>query len=146
MSRNNSPTFPSLHQCHSSFSNPSVALPTSQLILQPFSCFTNDTANSPTLLSLLLCHTLFTYVTWRAVPVMNIVLHFFVLAQGKYLRPFLYLQWHSRKQQILSHPPTPFKYFRGKILLTRQTDYNLVRCQFMKYRSTASIWFSKCLN
>ena len=31
-----SPTFPSLHLRHSTFSNPSVTLPTSQLILQPF--------------------------------------------------------------------------------------------------------------
>ena len=61
-----SPTFPSLHLHHSSFSNPSVALPTSQLILQPFRCFTYVAAHSPTLLSLLLRHRLFTYVTWRA--------------------------------------------------------------------------------
>ena len=38
---------------HSSFFNPCVALPTSQLILQP-------------LLSLPLHHRLFTYITWRA--------------------------------------------------------------------------------
>ena len=24
--------------------------------------------------------------------------------------------------------------------------FNLLRCQFMRYRSTASVWFSKCLN
>ena len=36
-SRAHSPTFPSLHLRHNSFSNPFVALPTSQLILQPFS-------------------------------------------------------------------------------------------------------------
>ena len=36
------PTFPSLHLRHNSFSNPSIALPTSQLILQPFSCFTTS--------------------------------------------------------------------------------------------------------
>ena len=35
-----SPTFPSLHLRHNPFSNTSVALPTSQLILQPFLCFT----------------------------------------------------------------------------------------------------------
>ena len=35
-----SPTLTSLHLRHSSFSNPSAALPTSQLILQPFRCFT----------------------------------------------------------------------------------------------------------
>ena len=65
MGRAHSPTFPSLHLRHSSFSNPSVTLPTSQLILQPFRCFTYVTVHSPTLLSLLLGHRLFTYVTWR---------------------------------------------------------------------------------
>ena len=55
-SRAHSPTFPSLHLRHSPFSNPSVALPTPQLILQPFRCFTYITAHSPTLLSLLLSH------------------------------------------------------------------------------------------
>ena len=68
MSRAHSPTFPSLHLCHNSFSNPSIALPTSQLIPQPFCCFTYVTAHSPTLLSLFLRHRLFTYVTWRANP------------------------------------------------------------------------------
>ena len=60
------PSFPSLDLLHSSFSNPSLALPTSQLILQPLRCFTYVTAHSPTLLSLLICHRIFTYVTWRA--------------------------------------------------------------------------------
>ena len=40
--------------------------PTSQFILQPFRCYTYVTAHSPNLLSLLLSHRLFTYVTWRA--------------------------------------------------------------------------------
>ena len=57
-------TFPSLHLRHSPFSNPSVALPTSHIILQPFRCFTYITAHSPNLLSVLLHHKLFTYVTW----------------------------------------------------------------------------------
>ena len=35
-SRVHSPTFLSIHLCHNSFSNPSVASPTSQFILQPF--------------------------------------------------------------------------------------------------------------
>ena len=51
---------------HSSFSNPSLALPTSQLILQRFRCFTYVTAHCPTLLSPLLRHRIFTYFTWRA--------------------------------------------------------------------------------
>ena len=59
-SRAHSPTFPSLHLCHSAFSNPSITSPTSQLILQPFHCFTYITDHSPTLLLLLLCHKLFT--------------------------------------------------------------------------------------
>ena len=92
--RAHSPTFPSLYLRHSSFSNSSVASPTSQLkssfsnlsvtsptsklILQPFRrftyitahsptfrCFTYVTVHSPTFLSLLLRHRLFTYVTWR---------------------------------------------------------------------------------
>ena len=45
-----SPIFPSLHLRHNSFSQPSVALPTSQLILQPFfrfSCFSSSSLNSP---------------------------------------------------------------------------------------------------
>ena len=49
MSRAHSPTFPSLHLHHSSFSNLSVTSPTSQLILQPFCCFTYVTAHFPTL-------------------------------------------------------------------------------------------------
>ena len=44
-----------------SFSNLSTTSPTSQLILQPFHRFTYVTAHSPTLLSFLLCHWLFTY-------------------------------------------------------------------------------------
>ena len=48
--------FRSLHLRHSSFSSPSLALPTSQLILQPFRCFTYVTAHSPTLLSPLVRH------------------------------------------------------------------------------------------
>ena len=58
--RAHSPTFPSLHLRHNSFSNSSVILPTSQLSLEPFHCFTYITVHSPTLLSLLLCHKLFT--------------------------------------------------------------------------------------
>ena len=48
VSRAHSSTFPSLHLRHNSFSNPSTALPTSQLILQPFHCFTYVIGTSPT--------------------------------------------------------------------------------------------------
>ena len=58
-----SPTLPSFYPRHSSFSNPSVASPTSQyileLILQPYPHFTYVTAHSPNLPSLYLCHSSF---------------------------------------------------------------------------------------
>ena len=41
-------TLTSLHLRHSSFSNPSAVLPTSQVILQPFRCFTYVIGISPT--------------------------------------------------------------------------------------------------
>ena len=37
-----------------------------EFILQLFRCFTYVTVHAPTLLSLLLSHSIFTYVTWRA--------------------------------------------------------------------------------
>ena len=54
-----SPTLPSIYLRHSSFSNLSVASPTSQLILQSFRCFTYVTAHSPTLPSIYLRHSSF---------------------------------------------------------------------------------------
>ena len=42
-----SPTFPSLHLRHYSFSNTSVASPKSQLVLQPFFLFSYVTGSSP---------------------------------------------------------------------------------------------------
>ena len=59
-SRAHSPNFPSLHLHHSLFSNRSITLPMSQLILQLFRCFTYVTAHSPTLILLLLRHRLLT--------------------------------------------------------------------------------------
>ena len=53
------PTLPSLYLRHSSFSNPSVASPTSQLILQPFFRFSYVTAHSPALPSHYLRHSSF---------------------------------------------------------------------------------------
>ena len=69
-SRALSPNFPSLHLRHNSFSNPSVSLPTSQLILQSFLCFTYVTAHkynpfvgSPMSQLILQPFCCFTYVT-----------------------------------------------------------------------------------
>ena len=71
-----SPTFPSIHLHHSSFSNPSVAYlrrssfsnpsvasPTSQLFLQPYFRFSYFTGSSLTSQALQLRHRLFSYVT-----------------------------------------------------------------------------------
>ena len=44
-----SPTLPRLYPHHSSFYNPSIASPTSQVILQPFRCFTYFKGTSRTL-------------------------------------------------------------------------------------------------
>ena len=59
-SSSSNPSFASATSQQSSFSNLSVTSPTSQLILQPFRCFTHVTVHSPTLLSLVLRHKLFT--------------------------------------------------------------------------------------
>ena len=58
-----SPTLTSLHLRHSSFSNTSAALPTSQLILQPFRCFTYLIGTSSTSQLILQPFRRFTYIT-----------------------------------------------------------------------------------
>ena len=68
-----SPTLTSLHLRHRSFSNHSAALPTSQLILQPFRCFTYVTAHSPTLPPLHLRHSSF-YNPYAASPKSQVIL------------------------------------------------------------------------
>ena len=88
MSFAHSPTFPSLHLrhnsfsnllslylCHSSFSNPSVASPMSQFILQPSFCFSyiTSSAHSPTFPSLHLCHNSFSNPS-IALPMSQLIL------------------------------------------------------------------------
>ena len=82
-----SPTLPLLYLHHSSFSNPSVASPTSQLILQPFFRFSYDTSSSlnspgvppmvaPPTSQLILqpfCH--FTYVTTNSPTLLSLYPH-----------------------------------------------------------------------
>ena len=89
-----SPTLPSLYPCHSSFSNLSVALPTSQLSLQPFRCFTYVTAQSPTLPSLYLRHSS-VYNPSVALPMSQLILQPF--------RSFTYITAHSPTLPLL-HP------------------------------------------
>ena len=59
-------TLSSLHLRHSSFFNPCVVSPTSQLILQLFCSFTYVKSTSHTSQTLHLRHKHFTYVIWRA--------------------------------------------------------------------------------
>ena len=61
-----SPTFPSLHLCHSSFSN-------------PFCCFTYVTAHSPTLPLLHLCHSSFYNPSFASPTSQNFHLHHLVI-------------------------------------------------------------------
>ena len=83
-----SPIFPSLHLRHNSFSNPSVALPTLQLILQSFRCFTYITVYSPTLPSLLLRHKLCSFSNLSVTsPTSQLILQSF--------RCFTYITAHS---------------------------------------------------
>ena len=96
-SRAHSPSFPSLHLCHSSFSNSSVALPTSQFILQPFHYFTYVTAHSPTLPSLYLHHSSFSNPS-IASPMSQVILQPFF--RFSYIRgSFTYITWQTAHDQ-----------------------------------------------
>ena len=87
-----SPTLPLLHLCHGSFSNPSVALPTSEFILQPFHCFTYITAHSPTLPLLHLHHSSF-FNPSVASPMTQLIL--------QPIRRFSYVSVHSPTLPLL---------------------------------------------
>ena len=76
----------SLHLCHSSFSNTSIGLPTSQLILQAFRCFTYVTAHSPTFPSFHLHHSSFSNPS-VSLPTSQLILQPF--------RCFTYVTAHS---------------------------------------------------
>ena len=81
-----SATLPFLHPRHSSFSNPSVSSPTSQLILQPFLRFIYVTAHSATLPSFHLRHSSFSNPS-VALPTSQLILQPF--------RFFTYVTAHS---------------------------------------------------
>ena len=68
---------------NSSFSNPSVALPMSQFILQPFRCFTYVTVHSPTLPLLHLRHSSFSNPSFASLT--SQVLHLIHLASHPWL-------------------------------------------------------------
>ena len=100
MSSAHSPTFPSLHLRHNLFSNPSVALPTSQLILQPFRCFTYITVHSPTLYR-------FTYVTAHSPTLPSLYLR-----HSSFSNPFI----SSHTSQLILQPFFCFSYITGSSL------------------------------
>ena len=84
-----SPSFPSLHLRHSSFSNSSLALPTSQLILQPFRRFTYVIAHSPTLPLLHLRHSSFSNPSFASTT-----------SQDFHLRHLASRSWHLEHFEI----------------------------------------------
>ena len=119
-----SPTLPLLHLRHSSFSNPSFALPTSQLILQPFRCFTNVTAHSPNLLSLYLRHSSFSNSSVASPTSQFILKPFFRFSYGTSSSlnspgepPLLILQPFRHFTYVATHSPTlPSLYLRHSSL------------------------------
>ena len=99
-----SPTFPSLHLRHSSFSNPSVTLPMSQLILQLFRSFTYVTAHSPTLPLLHLRHCSFSYPSFDFPT--SLALHLRHLASRPCTAALLILQPFRHFTYVTAHSPT----------------------------------------
>ena len=94
MASAHSPSFPSLHLRHSSFSNPSITLSTSQLILQPFRRFIYVTAQSPTFPSLYLRHSSFSNLS-IALPLSQLI--------SQPFRRFTYVTAHSPTPPSLNY-------------------------------------------
>ena len=104
-----SPSFWSLHLCHSSFSNSSLALSTSQLILQPFCRFTYITAHSTSFQSLHLRHSSFSN-PFLALLTSQLILQVFSVASPT---SQLILQPFPRFTYVTAHSPTlPSLYLR----------------------------------
>ena len=93
-----------------SFSNPSVTLPTSQLILQPFRCFTYVTTHSPTLPSL-------NYVTAHS-PIL-LLLH---LRYSSFSNPSV----ASPMSQLILQPFFRFSYVRALLILLPSRHFTYV--------------------
>ena len=97
----------SLHLCHSSFSNPSIVIPTSQLMLQPFCCFTYVTVHSPTLF--------FASPTSQALHLNHLALlilqpfrHFTYVITHSPTLPSLYLRHSSFPNPSVASPTSQF--------------------------------------
>ena len=109
------PNFPSLYLRHSSFSNPSVALPTSQLILQPFRCFTYVTSSFsklsvtlPTSQLILQPFPRFTYVTAHSLSFQSLYLRHSSFSNPSLALPTsqLLLQPFRCFTYVTAHSPT----------------------------------------
>ena len=99
------PTFSPLHLRHSSFSNPSVSVPRSQLILQPFrhSSFSNPSVSLPTSQLIL--------QPFRCLPTSQLILQPFirftyVTAHSPTFPSQLILQHFRRFTYVTAHSPT----------------------------------------
>ena len=133
MSSAHSPTFPSLHIRHNSFYNPSLALPTSQLILQPFRCFTYVTVSffnpyvaSPTSQFIFQTLRCFTYITVHS-PIF----------------PLLHLR-HSFSNPSFASPTSEVLHLRH--LASRPWFKSRCKIEFFSFNSTVvNVWQYKIL-
>ena len=98
-----SPTFPSLHLRHNSFSNTSVALPTSQFILQP--SFASPTSQAELILQ---PFRHFTYVTTHSptLPLLHLRNSSFSNLSATSLTSQLIIQPFRRFTYVAAHSPT----------------------------------------
>ena len=112
VSRAHSPTFLSLHLCRSSFSNPTVALSTSQFILQPFHRFTSITAHSPNLPLLHLCHSSFSNPSFASPTSQALHLIYLASCPGIFRKQssFSNLSVTSSTSQLILQPFRRFTY------------------------------------
>ena len=130
-----SPILPSLHLRHSTFSNPSVALSTSQLILQPFRRFICVTAHSPTLPSLCIRHSSFSnpsvaLPTWQLIP--------------QHFRRFIYAIVHSPTllSLLLRHKLFTYVTWRAATAVYKRSSAYTVMLQLKDKNNAALVIFN----
>ena len=111
----------SLHLRHCSFSNTSSYLPKSQLILQPFRCFTYVVGISPTSQLILQPFRRFTYITAHSTTLPPLHLHHssFSNPYAASSTPQLILQPFRRFTFVTAHSPT-----RTPLHLRHSSFYN----------------------
>ena len=125
-----SPTLMSLYPHHSSFSNPSVASPTSQLILQHLCHFTYITAHSPTLPLLHLCHSSFSKLSVTS-PTSHLIL--------QTSRCFIYVTAHSPNPSFAS--PTSQALHLRHLASNPCYESEFLRCARTMQRKFHMYWY-----